>query len=113
MTNSASLVEVSPSTVIRLNVASASSLVTARSQAGLTRASVTTNARVVAMLGAIMPAPLAQPTTTAPSAVATWILGPLSVVRIASAKSGKPSGESAARGGVDSDAPPASAGEPR
>src|SRR5204863_3054221 len=72
-----------------------------RSAAGATAASVTTNVSVVAMSGAIIPAPLVAPTSrtarrpSVTSRAAT--LGRLSVVMIASANRTNPSGASAAR----------------
>src|SRR5690606_36471297 len=59
----ASLVEVSPSMVILLNEQSAANLTILSSTDCDTAASVATNANMVAMLGLIIPAPLATPLT--------------------------------------------------
>ena len=54
-----------------------------------------TTASIVASRGWIIPAPFAIPPTVKPSCEASAVFGPLSVVRIASAAGGPPSGESA------------------
>ena len=56
-----SLVEVSPSMVMRLKLASAASVTRACSKPGAITASVATKPSIVAILGRIMPAPLATP----------------------------------------------------
>ena len=61
-TNSVSFVEVSPSTLMALNVRPATSRSVFCSSEGAIAASVVTNASIVAMFGWIIPAPLAQPT---------------------------------------------------
>jgi len=61
---SESFVDVSPSTVIRLNEPSATCAVSSRQSGGATAASVAMNASMVAMLGLIIPAPFATPVTT-------------------------------------------------
>src|SRR5690606_35046932 len=67
-----SFVEHSPSTVIALNVRSATSRSARSSSAGVTAASVVRNASIVAMFGSIMPAPLAMPPTwNSPRSVST------------------------------------------
>src|SRR2546430_12096828 len=60
-TRSVSLVEVSPSTLMALNVRAVTSRSVLCNNDGETFASVATKASVVAMFGWIMPAPLAQP----------------------------------------------------
>ncbi len=55
--------EVSPSTVTRLNEPSASSVASCCISAGATAASVAMKPSMVAMLGRIMPAPLLMPVT--------------------------------------------------
>ena len=91
-----SLVEVSPSTAIALKVGATAARVMRASVPGTSAASVTTNVSVVAMLGAIMPAPLVQPSSVTglpPMRTVTLaVLGRRSVVRIAVAKSSQPSG---------------------
>ena len=84
-------VEVSPSTVTALNV-SPTAADSARCSAGAEiGASVKRKANIVAMSGAIMPAPLAMPATVTVSppmrAVADRALGNVSVVMIARAAS--------------------------
>src|SRR6185312_16211440 len=84
-----SFVEVSPSIVMRLNDACATAATICRSTAGSTQASVAMKPSMVAMLGRIMPAPLAMPLmlTVAPP-IATCVLnalGTVSVVIMASA----------------------------
>ena len=71
--NTQSLVEHSPSTVIALNVSSATLRSARCSTAGATCASVVRNPSIVAMRGSIMPEPLAMPPTAnvRPSAVVT------------------------------------------
>ena len=92
-------VDVSPSTESRLKVASVTRRSIARSRTGEIFASVARKQSIVAMLGSIMPAPLAIPwsvTFSPPSANrAEATLAKVSVVRIASAASAKPSGERA------------------
>src|SRR5262249_23751938 len=61
-------VDVSPSTVTRLKVASAASRSARRRKAGATAASVKRKASIVAMSGSIMPEPLAMPPTVSPRA---------------------------------------------
>jgi hypothetical protein len=84
MTTNESLVDVSPSTVMLLNDASASSRRAAGINDGCTHASVAMNPSMVAMLGRIMPAPLLMPVTVtvAPptSACTEQALGRVSVV---------------------------------
>ena len=63
MTTKESLVDVSPSTVMQLNEASAASLASFCNKAGAIPASVATKPSMVAMLGRIMPAPLLMPVT--------------------------------------------------
>ena len=88
-TTNESLVEVSPSTVTRLNDASAKRLANSCIKPGATAASVATKPSMVAMLGRIIPAPLAMPvmvTVLPPSC--TWrlaALGTVSVVMMPSA----------------------------
>ena len=62
-TTKLSLVEVSPSIVMRLNDSRASSVTSSRNNGPAIGASVATKPSNVAMLGAIMPAPLAIPVT--------------------------------------------------
>ena len=61
MTMKESLVEVSPSMVMRLNDALAKSVAKAGNKAGSMLASVAKKPNMVAMLGRIMPAPLLMP----------------------------------------------------
>ena len=86
-----SLVEVSPSTVMRLKERSATTRATSGNRAGAMPASVATKPSMVAMLGRIMPAPLLIPVTVtaAPPTVqrSEAALGKVSVVMIASAAS--------------------------
>ncbi len=86
-TTKESLVEVSPSTVTRLNEASAKSWAKSAMRAGAMQASVAKKPSMVAMLGRIMPAPLLMPVT-----VTVWppsttrlekALGTVSVVMMA------------------------------
>jgi hypothetical protein len=95
-----SLVEVSPSTIAAFRVGATAARVARPRAAAGTAASVATKLSVVAMLGAIMPAPLVQPsrvTRLRPIVTVRWAsLTPRSVVRIAAAKSPNPSGLSAA-----------------
>src|SRR4051812_45387506 len=85
----ASLVEVSPSTVMQLNDRSAASLANFWRTLCGRRASVATNPSMVAMSGRIIPEPLAMPVTTASPAESLIFLetalGTVSVVMIASA----------------------------
>ena len=104
---SASLVLVSPSTLARLNVCSATRTRAPWSARASAAASVKRKASIVACggrgatVGWIMPAPLAMPKTTngrppiSPCAWATF--GPRSVVRIASAKRSARSGARSAQ----------------
>ena len=70
--NTQSLVEHSPSTVIALNVSSVTAASARCSSAGATCASVVTTASMVAIIGSIMPEPLAMPPTrNRPPAVVT------------------------------------------
>ena len=62
-TTNESLVEVSPSILMRLNERSAASRTSSGSRCGAMAASVATKPSIVAMLGRIMPAPLAMPVT--------------------------------------------------
>lgn len=80
------MVEVSPSTVTWLKVRSTTRRHPALKASWGTRASVTRKASMVAMLGWIMPLPLARPTILAPATSASATLGRVSVVRMASAK---------------------------
>ena len=78
-----SLVEVSPSTVTRLNEASASCLASAGSSSGATAASVARKPSMVAMLGRIMPAPLEMPVTlTVLPPTWAWRLAALATVSV-------------------------------
>ena len=94
ITTTVSLVEPSPSIVTQLYVWSATRLSAPRKNAGDTFASVVMNESIVAMLGSIIPEPLAMPeivtclrfTTT----VVLAYLAKVSVVRIASAARLKP-----------------------
>src|SRR5262245_32129886 len=80
-----SLVEVSPSTLMRLKEASAASATSvSRARCG-SAASVATKPSMVAISGRIIPAPLAIPVTVAPPARRDLALGTVSVVMIASA----------------------------
>ena len=92
------MVEVSPSTVMRLKVRSTPLRTSCRSTGKTICASVTTNASMVAMSGMIMPEPLATPSrdTSTPSSttVAEAVLATVSVVIMARARVGKPSAES-------------------
>src|SRR5262249_37213665 len=84
-----SLVDVSPSTVMQLKERCAACATAARSKGSETRASQATNPSMVAMLGWIMPAPLARPVTftvAAPISIRREAaLGRVSVVMIACA----------------------------
>ena len=84
-----SLVEVSPSTVMRLKERAAASASMRCSAAWLTAASVATKPSMVAMSGWIMPAPLAMPVTVTvlPPRLSRreHALGTVSVVMIAAA----------------------------
>ena len=92
--SSVSDVEVSPSTVTQLNDLSAARLSSGCRAGARIGASVNTKASMVAMSGAIMPAPLAMPlrvTSTSPScAVRVATLGKVSVVMMALAASSQP-----------------------
>src|SRR5207237_578761 len=94
-----SLVLVSPSTVIAFSVGATASRSVRRAAAAATRASVTTNTRSVAMSGAIMPPPLPSAATVTGRPPRrrrrTAVFGNASVVVIAWAAAGRPSGESA------------------
>ena len=96
-----SLVDVSPSMVTRLNDASAISRASSRSSARTIGASVATKPSIVAMFGAIMPAPLAMPVTVIGRRrrrrVATPPFGTVSVVMIARAAANQPSSRAAPR----------------
>src|SRR6267142_5977712 len=84
MRTKASLVEVSPSTLMRLNEFAATSPTRRSSALCATLASVAMNPSMVAMSGRIIPAPFAIPVTTAaPSARRDLALGTVSVVMIA------------------------------
>ena len=90
-----SLVDVSPSTVMALNVSSAASASARCSRSGPTSASVVRNPSMVAMFGSIMPAPLAiPPTWKTPSGVVARTAASFahrSVVMMASAAAPCPS----------------------
>src|SRR5262245_12020692 len=85
----ASLVAVSPSTVMQLNERAAALPATLRSALPGSAASVATKPSIVAMSGRIMPAPFAMPVTTASPVDSRTLrekaLGTVSVVMIASA----------------------------
>ena len=89
MTTKESLVEVSPSTVTRLNEPSARLRARVFMSAGATQASVAMKPSMVAMLGRIMPAPLEMPeivTVAPPTCTCTLqALGTVSVVMMPSA----------------------------
>ena len=91
-----SFVLVSPSTVMLLKVGSTAVRRARSSAAGDAFTSVVTKARVVAMSGAIIPAPFAMPPiVTSPPArptFSTLIFGRVSVVRIPSAADTPPPG---------------------
>src|SRR5437867_11968170 len=84
-----SLVDVSPSIVMRLKGSSAGSCSTVCSSGGAITASVATKPSIVAMFGRIMPAPLAMPViVTVLPPICTWrdaALGSVSVVMMPSA----------------------------
>jgi hypothetical protein len=84
MTTKESLVEVSPSTVTRLNEPSASSVASCCISAGAMAASVAMKPSMVAMLGRIMPAPLLMPVTVTvlPPTVGTLALNALAMVSV-------------------------------
>ena len=90
----------SPSTVTALNVSTTPREISACSAGAAIGASVNTKASIVAMSGAIMPAPLAMPlmvTVAGPSrAVAVATFGKVSVVMIALAASSQPVGSARA-----------------
>ena len=92
-----SLVDVSESTVMRLKLRSTDVERHCWSSVGSTGRSVKTKASIVAMSGAIMPLPLAMPTTwlTPPSIRRAEPLAKVSVVRMASADAAHASGEAA------------------
>ena len=96
-----SLVDMCPSTVRRLKVAPAARTSIARRTAGSIAASVARNASVVAMFGAIMPTPFADPpiVTVRPAMRirAPACFGRVSVVRIARAKAASALGPAARR----------------
>ena len=89
MTTKESLVEVSPSIVMRLKEASASSLASCAIKSWATQASVAIKPSMVAMFGRIMPAPLLIPvmvTGVPPNIMRVEnALGTVSVVMMASA----------------------------
>ena len=91
----ASLVEVSPSTVMRLNDTATASCSRRRASTGSSGASVATKASMVAMSGRIIPAPLAMPVrvTGTPSRSSRRVapLGRVSVVRMAREARSQPS----------------------
>ena len=91
ITTNESLVDVSPSTVTRLNEPSANVNASSFIKAGATQASVATKPNMVAMLGRIMPAPLLMPVmlTFAPPKLSSALaaLGTVSVVMMPSAAS--------------------------
>ena len=93
-------VDVSPSMVTALNVSATASLSRLCSTAGAIGASVKTNDSMVAMSGAIMPAPLAMPqmvTGVAPSrTMAAAPFGNVSVVMIALAAASQAPGAAVA-----------------
>ncbi len=96
-----SLVDITPSTLTRLKVASTARANMADACGGSIAASVVTTASIVAIDGAIMPDPLHMPpiVTDPPSLSVTWTAASLlarSVVMIASAASIPPSGDAAA-----------------
>ncbi len=98
--NTQSLVLICPSTEMRLNVRPTSRASRLRATPDSRPASVVTTQSMVAMPGAIMPAPLAAPASrTTPSRVVTskaHCLAKRSVVMMLSAKAGPPSGPSEA-----------------
>ena len=91
-----SLVDVSPSTVMRLKLASATRRTQVCNSSGAILASVAIMPSMVAMLGRIMPAPLEMPViTTSPPGSFTrrdTALGSVSVVMMASAASAQCAG---------------------
>ena len=97
MTTNESLVDVSPSMVMRLNERSAAILVSCGISAGAIAASVATKPSMVAMFGRIMPAPFAMPVTVIVlpprSTRRDTAFGWVSVVMIASAASSQWPGE--------------------
>jgi hypothetical protein len=92
----ASFVEQSPSTEMRLKVSSTEGRRKPSASPGPSGKSVVTTASIVASAGWIIPAPLAIPPTTNPAPCAMDVFGPASVVRIASDAAGPPPGESVA-----------------
>src|SRR4029079_1757989 len=95
-----SLVEVSPSIVMRLNDAAATLAASSPSSIPSSGASVAMKPSIVAMLGAIMPAPLAMPVivtgTPSTSRRHDAAFGTVSVVMIARIAASHPEGDSAA-----------------
>ena len=95
-----SLVEVSPSIVIRLNDSSAASRTSCCTRAGAIAASVATKPSMVAMFGRIIPAPLLMPVTATVRppicSVVDAAFGTVSVVMIASAAVLQPSARASA-----------------
>ena len=95
-----SLVEVSPSMVMRLKLKSAASCTSACNAGRETTASVATKPSIVAMFGRIMPAPLAMPVTVTLRPPMTTrrdaALATVSVVMMPLAASAQPLGVSAA-----------------
>ena len=85
-----SLVEVAPSVIRQLKVASVARARIGWSSAGVSAASVVRKASIVAMLGASIPHPLAIPPTVKPSPRTTASLGRVSVVRMPLAASRPP-----------------------
>ena len=82
-TTKESLVEVSPSMVIRLNEPSANSRASAGSSSGAMAASVAKKPSMVAMFGRIMPAPLLMPVTlTVLPPICTCTLAALGTVSV-------------------------------
>jgi hypothetical protein len=100
ITTNESLVDVSPSTVTRLNEPSASSVANCFITPCETQASVAMNPSMVAMLGRIMPAPLLMPVmvTSTPSTLAFALkaLATVSVVMMPSAARSQWSGRASA-----------------
>ena len=96
----ASLVEVSPSIVMRLKLASAASRTRNSSGSGAIAASVATKPSIVAMSGRIIPAPLAMPVTVTSRppicSLRETALGTVSVVMMACAASAQLSGRRSA-----------------
>ena len=104
MSTKESLVEVSPSIVMRLKLESAASRTRCCSAAGVITASVATKPSIVAMFGRIMPAPLLMPVTvtTVRPPIVTWreaALGSVSVVMMPCGASAQPSARSVGQRG--------------